>query len=199
MLRTWRNRGTSEATPPGWCSGSVLVLVFAGDWREAHAMNLLTVVRTAAIPGDRFLLLLLESAARRQGTNGNAVRWQLCAGGLPSLTFVASLALIPAVVGGGSAMQFSVTDVRVDLHAEHPLCDRGPGRHQFVAGGAGSTFLTPICVLISWRLHPEPRAQGVLRVFLLLLEVGADRGLLWRWTCSCSMCSGKCRWCRCTS
>ena len=121
-------------------------------------MNLLNIV--LAIPAIGFVLGMLLPKG-----NGNLFRQYALAVSL--VTFVASLALIPAVVGGGSAMQF-VTDV---------AWISTPNIHYHVGLDGISlwlvvlaTFLTPICVLISWNYIQKRPKEFYL--FLLLLEVG---------------------------
>ncbi|MCX6619627.1 MAG: NADH-quinone oxidoreductase subunit M, partial [Acidobacteria bacterium] len=113
-----------------------------------------------AIPAAGFLLGLLLP----KGQAGTA-RWFALIVSL--ITFGASLGLIPAVLHGGPAMQF-VTDT--------PWIST-PNIHYHVGlDGISlwlvilSTFLTPICVLLSWNyIQKRPKE---FYIFLLLLEVG---------------------------
>jgi NADH-quinone oxidoreductase subunit M len=121
-------------------------------------MNLLSIVLFLPLLG--FLIALFVPRSSPQGSRG----WALV---ISLITFVASLALAVMFDRGLAGEQFKIDTIWI----------ASPEIHFYIAAdGIGlwllllSTFLTPICVLISWR-YIQQRAKEFY-AFLLLLEFG---------------------------
>ena len=121
-------------------------------------MNLLTLLLALPLAGFLIALLLPRSSPHASRT------WAL---GISLLTFVVSLAL-PAMFDRGAAGNQFTLDV--------PWISTPEIHYHVAVDGVGlwllllSTFLTPICVLISWR-SIQNRVKEFF-AFLLLLEFG---------------------------
>jgi NADH-quinone oxidoreductase subunit M len=121
-------------------------------------MNLLTIL--LVLPAIGFLIALLVPRSSPQGSRG----WALL---ISLITFLVSLALPLTFDRNNGGEQFALNVPWITT----------PDIHYYVAAdGIGlwlvllSTFLTPICVLISWR-YIQNRVKEFY-AFLLLLEVG---------------------------
>ena len=121
-------------------------------------MTLLNVV--LALPVCGFFALLFVPRDKPQAIRGLAIA-------IAVITFIASIGLATGLEGGGSGMQFA-TDV---------IWIPSPEIHYHVGiDGLNlwlvilSTFLTPICILVSWR-SIDKRVKEFF-AFLLLLEFG---------------------------
>jgi len=147
-------------------------------------MNLLFVVLLLPLAG-----FLVAMAAPRSSPQTSRI-WALASS---LVTFAASLGLLFWFDRGAAGEQFTVDVPWIttpDIH--FAIAVNGVSLWLIIL----STFLTPICVLISW--NSIARRVKEFYAFLSCWNLGWWAFSLRR-ICSCFTCSGKSRWCPCIS
>jgi hypothetical protein len=180
------NPAISAATPPGCCSAACWIVPWPSPWvRGRHAMNLLTLVLAPAAGRLSDRCAGHSARASRKGFRNFAMAWRWSRSSLRSACSPASTAAWPA--------------------SSSPSTCPGSPRPRFTSRRASTASAS------GWSALHVPDAHlraGLLALhqdrvkeffaFLLLLEFGLI-GVFMRRICSCSTCSGKSCWCRCTS